>query len=150
MTLSEFKWIWYMEFAHRMWGRAIGAVFLIPAIVFWSKGFFTPSMKKRVLIFGSLIAAQGLMGWYMVKSGLEDRFHGESDIPRVSQYRLAAHLSLAFLLYTLFLWSGLDHLLPAETITITSKTALKASRKFRMLAHSCKGLVFLTAVSGIN
>lgn len=88
------------------------------------------------------------MGWYMVKSGLEDRFHGESDVPRVSQYRLAAHLSLAFVLYTLFLWSALDILIPAQTIAITSKAALKASRKFRMLAHSAKGLVFLTAVSG--
>jgi cytochrome c oxidase assembly protein subunit 15 len=148
MTLSEFKWIWYMEFGHRMWGRAIGAVFLIPAVYFWSRGMFTAAMKKRVLAFGALIAGQGLMGWYMVKSGLEDRFHGESDIPRVSQYRLAAHLSLAFILYTLFLWSGLDHLLPAESITIANKSIVQASRKFKMLAHSCKGLVFLTAVSG--
>lgn len=88
------------------------------------------------------------MGWYMVKSGLEDRFHGESDVPRVSQYRLAAHLSLAFVLYTLFLWSALDILLPAQTIAVASKAALKSSRKFRMMAHSAKGLVFLTAVSG--
>ena len=131
-----------------MWGRAIGAVFLLPAVYFWSRGMFTPAMKKRVVAFGALIGAQGLMGWYMVKSGLEDRFHGESDVPRVSQYRLAAHLSLAFVLYTLFLWSGLDHLLPAETITNASKNAIKASRKFRMVAHTCKGLVFLTAVSG--
>lgn len=88
------------------------------------------------------------MGWYMVKSGLEDRFHGESDVPRVSQYRLASHLGLAFVLYTLFLWSGLDHLTPAESIKISSATALKASRKFRMLAHTTKGMVFLTAISG--
>lgn len=56
------------------------------------------------------------MGWYMVRSGLEaERFEGpESSEPRVSQYRLAAHLSLALLLYTLFLWSALDRLLPAK------------------------------------
>lgn len=88
------------------------------------------------------------MGWYMVKSGLEDRFQGESDVPRVSQYRLAAHLSLAFILYTLFLWSGLDHVIPADTVSITSKAAIKASRRFRMLAHTSKGLLFFTAVSG--
>lgn len=88
------------------------------------------------------------MGWYMVKSGLEDRFHGESDVPRVSQYRLAAHLSLAFILYILFLSSALDILVPAQTIAITSKTRLKASRYFRTLAQSTKGLVFFTAVSG--
>lgn len=91
---------------------------------------------------------KGLMGWYMVKSGLEDRFQGESDIPRVSQYRLASHLSLAFILYTLFLWSALDQLLPAQTIETAQKSIIQAARKFRMLAHSCKGLVFLTAVSG--
>lgn len=86
------------------------------------------------------------MGWYMVKSGLEDRFHGENDVPRVSQYRLAAHLSFAFVLYTLFLWSALDYLLPAQTIPNITKSA----QRFRMLAHTCKGMVFLTAVSGKN
>lgn len=85
----------------------------------------------------------------MVKSGLEDRFQSQSDVPRVSQYRLAAHLSTAFALYTLLLWSALDHLLPAETIAYSTKVALKQARKFRAFAHSCKGLVFLTAVSGM-
>lgn len=84
----------------------------------------------------------------MVKSGLEDRFKNQTDVPRVSQYRLAAHLSTAFVLYTLFLWSALDHLLPAETIAYTSKTVLKQAKKFRAFAHSCKGMVFLTALSG--
>lgn len=88
------------------------------------------------------------MGWYMVKSGLEDRFHGESDVPRVSHYRLAAHMSLAFILYTLFLWSSLDHLLPAETLSNVSQQTIKAARKFRMFAHGCKGMVFFTAVTG--
>nr|XP_022904199.1 cytochrome c oxidase assembly protein COX15 homolog [Onthophagus taurus] len=148
ITLSDFKFIWYMEFTHRMWGRAIGAIFLFPAAYFWSKGYFSGPMKFRVLCFGGLIAAQGLMGWYMVKSGLEDRFHSQSDVPRVSQYRLAAHLSLALILYTLFAWSALDHLLPAKTITFNSKEVLIAARKFRMFAHSCKGMVFLTALSG--
>lgn len=84
----------------------------------------------------------------MVQSGLEDRFHGPSDVPRVSQYRLAAHLSLAFVLYTLFLWSALDHLLPAGTIANVGPQVVKAARKFRMFAHTCKGMIFLTALSG--
>lgn len=89
------------------------------------------------------------MGWYMVRSGLEeDRFQGPNNVPRVSQYRLASHLSLAFILYSLFTWSALDILLPAETVAIANKSAIKAARKLRMLAHTCKGLVFLTAVSG--
>lgn len=151
MTLREFKLIWFMEFAHRTWGRIIGGFFAIPAAYFWYRGYLKPGMKPRVLILGTLIGLQGLMGWYMVKSGLEDRFHNPEDVPRVSQYRLAAHLTLAFLLYTGFLWSALDHLLPAQTLTshgafkaIASKTALR----FRGLAHATKGIIFLTAVSG--
>lgn len=146
MTIEQFKMIYWMEYAHRMWGRAIGAFFAIPAIYFWSKGMLTTGMKKRVLVFGTLIGLQGLMGWYMVKSGLEDRFHGQSDVPRVSQYRLASHLSLAFVLYTLFLWSGLDHLLPAQKITQSSIT--KSAIMFKRIVHASKAMVFLTAVSG--
>ena len=93
----------------------------------------------------ALVFAQGLMGWYMVQSGLEDRFHSESDVPRVSQYRLAAHLSLAFVLYTLLLWSAFDHLLPAQKL---AEAVTSSARKFRWLTHTCKGMVFLTAVSG--
>ncbi|KAL1491168.1 hypothetical protein ABEB36_011808 [Hypothenemus hampei] len=148
MTLNEFKLIWYMEYAHRQWGRLIGAVFLIPGTYLWIKNHLSKPMKVRVVIFGALIAAQGLLGWYMVKSGLEDRFQAQSDVPRVSQYRLASHLGLAFVLYSLLLWSTLDHLLPAETIQIASGAIKKASRGFRMFAHSTKGLIFLTAISG--
>ncbi|XP_022203325.1 cytochrome c oxidase assembly protein COX15 homolog [Nilaparvata lugens] len=146
ITLEEFKWIWWMEYGHRMWGRLIGASFYMPATFFWAKGWLTPVMKKRVAFFGALIAAQGLMGWYMVKSGLEDRFDGPSDVPRVSQYRLASHLSLAFILYSLLLSSSLDVLLPAQKVDLATIT--KLSTRFRMLAHSCKGMVFLTALSG--
>lgn len=147
MTLSEFKRIWYMEYAHRTWGRFIGAAFAVPAIYFWSRGYFNKGMKTRVLVFGALIGVQGLMGWYMVKSGLEDRFHDPNDVPRVSQYRLATHLSFAFLLYTAFLWSALDHLVPAKELAVA---ASKQALRIRGLAHATKGLIFLTAVSGEN
>lgn len=145
MTIGEFKYIWWMEYGHRMWGRLIGAVYALPAIYFWKKGYFTKSQKIRVLLFGSLIGAQGLMGWYMVKSGLEDRFQDQNDVPRVSQYRLASHLSLAFILYTLFLWNSLDILIPAQKL---SGAVLKSSAKFRKLAHVTKGMIFITALSG--
>lgn len=58
MTLEEFKSIWHMEYGHRMWGRALGAAFLFPAIYFWKKRWLSSPMKKRVLIFGSLILCQ--------------------------------------------------------------------------------------------
>lgn len=145
MTVSEFKYIFFMEYAHRMWGRCIGAAFALPAIYFWSRGYLAKGMKPRVLVYGALIGIQGLMGWYMVKSGLEDRFNEPDDVPRVSQYRLAAHLTFAFILYTAFLWSALDHLLPAQTLqSIATKSALRV----RKLAHATKAMVFLTALSG--
>lgn len=144
MTLEEFKFIYFMEYTHRMWGRAIGAFFALPAAFFWTKGYFSKAMKIRVLLFGALIGAQGLMGWYMVKSGLEDRFQDVNDVPRVSQYRLASHLSFAFILYTLFLHSSFSYLLPAERLSQVTRGAVT----FRKLAHVTKGMVFLTAISG--
>lgn len=147
ITLEEFKRIWWMEYLHRMWGRCIGAAFFIPASVFWYKGYFNAAMKKRVGLFGTLIACQGLLGWYMVKSGLEDRFHTQSDIPRVSQYRLASHLSMAFLLYSGLLWTALDQLLPANALKLTdaNRTSLLRLKRF---AYMTKGFIFVTALSG--
>lgn len=148
MTLAEFKFIFFMEYAHRMWGRCIGAAFAVPAIYFWSRGYLSPTMKPKVLVYGALIGIQGLMGWYMVKSGLEaERFTKVDDVPRVSQYRLASHLSFAFVLYAAFLWSAFDHLLPAAKLS-AANTVTKATRNFRRLAHATKGMVFLTALSG--
>lgn len=145
MTVSEFKFIFFMEYAHRMWGRCIGAAFAIPAVYFWSRGYFSRYLKVRVLVFGTLIGMQGLMGWYMVKSGLENRFHEPDDVPRVSQYRLAAHLTLAFVLYSGFLWSALDLISPAQAVT---SAVTKSTRNFRRLAFATKGMVFLTALTG--
>ncbi|XP_011641205.1 cytochrome c oxidase assembly protein COX15 homolog [Pogonomyrmex barbatus] len=150
MTLEEFKRIWWMEYLHRTWGRLIGAVFVIPAAYFWYKGMLHLGMKKRLVIYGSLLGLQGLMGWYMVKSGLEDRFVEPSDIPRVSQYRLAAHLGLALFLYSGFLYNALYYLIPAQKLTVdlSGTNTLKALKRFRGLIYSTKGLVFFTALSG--
>ncbi|XP_076028243.1 heme A synthase COX15 [Oratosquilla oratoria] len=145
MTLEEFKFIWWMEYGHRQWGRMIGSAFLLPASYFWYKGYFNRALKKRVLIFGALIGFQGLLGWYMVKSGLEkERFQGPNDIPRVSQYRLMSHLGAAFVLYSLFLWSALELRYPAQKLKKVTAQAMK----FRKFAHMTKGFVFLTAMSG--
>lgn len=58
ISLEEFKFIWHMEYGHRMWGRLIGAMFVIPAAIFWKKGYLNSGLKKRVLIFGTLIGCQ--------------------------------------------------------------------------------------------
>ncbi|XP_075169742.1 heme A synthase COX15 [Haematobia irritans] len=144
MTVDEFRRIFWMEYMHRMWGRAIGAVFLLPAAYFWRKGHLNSTTKKFVLLMGTLIGCQGLMGWYMVKSGLENRFDDVNDVPRVSQHRLAMHLGAAFVLYTLFLSQGLKKILPAEEFVANSMKTIR----FKRFAYAAKGLIFLTALSG--
>lgn len=116
MTLDEFKSIWWMEYTHRMLGRTIGAVFALPAALFWSRGWFVHAMKKRVIAFGGLLLFQGLLGWYMVKSGLEKETAEKYADPRVSHYRLAAHLGTAFVFYSLLLWSALAHIMPPQQV----------------------------------
>jgi len=147
ITMEDFKFIWYMEYIHRMWGRTIGAVFYIPAAAFWLKGMLTPALKKRVLLMGGLLGFQGLLGWYMVKSGLEhENFLGPNDVPRVSQYRLAAHLTSAVTLYSFLFWNAKEILYPAFKIDPSQVTPAMA--KLRKMVISSKGLVFLTLVSG--
>ena len=145
-TLSDFKRIFYMEYTHRMWGRSVGLAFYIPAAVFWYKGWFSGAMKKRSVFWGSLILAQGLLGWWMVKSGLRKIDKDDTNtVPRVSQYRLAAHLGLALFLYTLLFYNALKKLLPetAATVTLT-----KQVRRLKQSSHSLLVLTFLTALSG--
>ena len=73
-------------------------------------------MTKVYIISCSYLIFQGLLGWFMVKSGLEEP--AALDIPRVSQYRLAAHLGSAFLLYSLMLWGGLTHILKQNPVSV--------------------------------
>lgn len=143
MSLEEFKKIWWMEFIHRSLGRTIGLFFLLPATYFWYRKWFVPSMKKRVVILGGLLLTQGLLGWWMVKSGLEEETAKKYANPRVSHYRLAIHLGTAFLFYSGLLWTGLSHMLTPEVVQTT-----KSLSRLKGLTHLSKGLVFLTALSG--
>lgn len=142
MTLPEFKFIFYMEWGHRMWGRLVGLAYILPTMYFWRKGYFNRSMKGKVLGLCGFVFFQGLLGWYMVKSGLEEKPESH-DIPRVSQYRLSAHLGSALLLYCASLWTGLTLLLPAHKLAET-----KHLLQLRRFAKGTGGLVFLTALSG--
>merc|ERR1712223_2034072 len=142
ITMEDFKFIWLMEYGHRMWGRTIGAVYYIPAGLMWAAGYFTPAIKKRVALGGVFLACQGLMGWYMVKSRLDPKnFEGPNDVPRVSQYRLAAHLSSAMILYSFLLWNSCSILLPpAQNAKTVAAKALPLLANFRKLAMTAKGL----------
>ena len=102
MTLDEFKSIFWWEWGHRLLARMAGVMFLLPFLYFWLTGRLArKELPKFVLLF-TMGAGQGVLGWYMVMSGLSARVD-------VSQYRLAAHLGLAFLIYGYSLWLGLSY-----------------------------------------
>jgi len=111
MELSDFKNIFFWEWFHRLWGRLIGVVYALPLFYFWVQCQIPQGYKLKLLIGLILGGLQGLMGWYMVKSGLVDR-------PSVSHFRLAAHLGLAFLIFAYLLWIGFS--LQATTKRISS------------------------------
>ncbi len=102
MTLEGFKPIFWWEWSHRFLGRFIGLAFALPLAYFWAKGALRQGMAGKMLAVLALGGLQGGIGWYMVKSGLVDRVD-------VSQYRLALHLSVAFLLLSLLGWLALEH-----------------------------------------
>lgn len=97
MNLTEFKTIFMYEYLHRVLGRLIGLLYFLPLVFFAVKGMIRRSLMPPLLALFVLGGCQGLMGWYMVKSGLVDR-------PDVSQYRLVAHLGLAILVYGYMVW----------------------------------------------
>lgn len=101
MTLSDFKSIYWWEFGHRLLGRLIGIAFALPMLLFFFLRRLKGALLKRLGIALILGGLQGALGWFMVKSGLV-------DLPRVSHYRLAAHLGLALFLMSYLFWIGLD------------------------------------------
>ena len=100
MTLPEFQSIYWWEWSHRLLGRFIGLAFIVPMGLLWFTGHIKRAMLPRFIGLFILGGLQGALGWFMVKSGLVDR----TD---VSQYRLAAHLSVAALIYAALIWTGL-------------------------------------------
>lgn len=101
MSLGDFKFIYYWEWSHRLLGRAIGFVFAIPFLYFWWTGKLKRGTGMKFLGIFALGGLQGVIGWYMVKSGLSDRIE-------VSQYRLALHLTTAFMILGLLVWVALE------------------------------------------
>ncbi len=105
MSLDDFKSIFWVEYLHRLLGRLIGAVFFVPMVVFMIKGWIDRRLAPKIVVLFILGGLQGVLGWYMVKSGLVDR-------PDVSQYRLAAHLGLALVILAAMMWVALDLISP--------------------------------------
>lgn len=132
MTLEAFKGIFWWEWGHRLLGRLIGFVFLLPMLWFWVKNQIPTGYKPRLVLLFILGGAQGLLGWYMVKSGLVDE-------PAVSHYRLTAHLSLALIILAYALWVALNLLKPAVS---------KTSKALKILTHITMTMLVLQILMG--
>ena len=101
MDLNQYKNIYFWEYIHRMLGRIIGLLFIFPSIYFYFRNYIDYNLFKKFFIAILLVIFQGVLGWYMVKSGLV-------DIPHVSHYRLTLHLLLAFYLLAYTYWLKLS------------------------------------------
>ncbi|HUP97007.1 MAG TPA: COX15/CtaA family protein [Usitatibacter sp.] len=132
MTVEGFKGIFWWEYGHRLLGRLIGLVFLLPYLFFLLKGRLDRDVAWKLGGIFVLGALQGALGWFMVQSGLVDE-------PRVSSLRLAAHLGLAFLIYAAMLWVALDLLYRDRALV---------SDGMRGRAGGMVALVFLMILSG--
>ncbi|KAL0427917.1 UNVERIFIED_CONTAM: Cytochrome c oxidase assembly protein COX15 [Sesamum latifolium] len=145
MSLDDFKFIYWMEYAHRMWGRALGIMFALPFSYFLRKGYITVQLGLRLCGIFALGAGQGLIGWWMVKSGLEEPASEYAE-PRVSPYRLAAHLTSAFVIYSGLFWTALSVVMPEPPAE--SVAWVQGASKVKRLALPVSFLVGITAVSG--
>ncbi|KZT26888.1 cytochrome oxidase assembly [Neolentinus lepideus HHB14362 ss-1] len=160
ISLDEFKSIFWMEWSHRVLGRIIGITFVVPLAYFALRKQLTSSLPRQLIAMAALIGLQGFLGWYMVKSGLEDSILETNSIPRVSQYRLAAHLGTAFVLYAGMLGTGLAALFDWKYATKGAWSGLKDGaswkvvlanpqiKRFSRASWVLTSLVFLTALSG--
>ena len=135
MSLDEFKVIFWWEYFHRLLGRLIGLVFFIPLLYFAIQRKINASLAKRLFGIFVLGGLQGGMGWYMVASGLVDD-------PRVSQYRLTAHLGISFLIFGAIVWTALSVMYPSKT-----NVSQPVRRMFRF-AVAINVIIFLMVLSG--
>lgn len=133
MDLAAFKQIYWWEFIHRLLGRVIGVVFIIPFIFFYVKKWLSPALLKRLLIIFLLGGLQGVVGWLMVWSGLQHQ-------PHVSHFRLAAHLFMALLLLSVILWTILELQSPLD--------AKAKSNKKLFWIYACLSILFIQIIAG--
>lgn len=135
MDVEGFKRIFWPEYLHRLLGRAVGVVFFVPFLIFLARKSIGGRFAVRLAFTFALGGLQGLIGWYMVKSGLV-------DMPRVSHLRLALHLAVAFVLFGLLLWSFLDVRYGARSTRSPPQRAL--ARRFEVFL----ALLFVQIILG--
>jgi len=137
MGLAGFQGLFWLEWAHRVWGRLIGVAFLVPLVWLWAAGRIEQALRPWLALLFLLGAIEGGAGWFMVESGFLP------DSTAVSPYRLVIHLVLALALFAAILWTALAVLQPAP-VRLDSPGA----RATRCLALACLGFAALTIVAG--
>jgi cytochrome c oxidase assembly protein subunit 15 len=138
MSIEDFKQIFFWEWLHRLWGRLIGLVFAGPLMFFLITKRVPKGWALKLIGLFLLGGAQGLMGWIMVQSGLVDR-------PSVSHFRLAAHLSLAVLIFGLLIWAGRAINNPSINAPDKNNTATGQLDRYGLM---CLGLLSITIIWG--
>jgi cytochrome c oxidase assembly protein subunit 15 len=134
--IEGFKQIFWLEWAHRLWGRLIGLAYALPLAWFWLRGRIPAGYKGRLLLLLVLGGLQGAVGWFMVASGFE------ADRTAVSPYRLVVHLSLALGLFAALTWTGLGLLRPRPA------EALPAAGSIRRQAKAAAWLLAAAMLAG--
>jgi cytochrome c oxidase assembly protein subunit 15 len=148
MSLSEFKYIYFWEWGHRMLGRTLGVFYAVPLAYFSARRMIPRHVVPAVGGALGLGACQGLVGWWMVKSGLEANPNQAREI-RVSPYRLSAHLGMAFTTFALLVHTGLEAIQgPARALELPSEALLRSARRLRGGVFLSGALGFATAMSG--
>jgi cytochrome c oxidase assembly protein subunit 15 len=132
MSLSEFKTIFWWEWSHRLLGRVIGAVYLLPFLYFLWRRALSTELKRRLWMIFALGALQGAVGWWMVASGLTQR-------TEVSQYRLATHLVLALIIFASIVWT---------LRRMTARAQAAAAPRLKITGIALLGLTFLQIYFG--
>jgi len=163
MTLEEFKFIYYWEWGHRMLGRFIGLAFALPLGYFVARGRLPSGLGPRLGMLFAMGGTQGLVGWWMVKSGLEVDPKTHLKEIRVSPYRLATHLGMAFATYSLLFHTALDTYYKNNSGAAGTRAATKdamaalvragpqalaAAKRLRWAMMGLGVATFVTAVSG--
>src|SRR5437588_2983250 len=132
MSLAEFQTIFWWEWSHRLLGRVIGAVYLLPFLFFLWRGVLGAELKRRLWLIFGLGALQGAVGWWMVASGLSQRVE-------VSQYRLATHLVLALMIFAAVVWT---------LRRLTERQQAVASPRLKFTAMALLALTFVQLYFG--
>ncbi|CDK27352.1 unnamed protein product [Kuraishia capsulata CBS 1993] len=156
ITLEDYKFIYGMEWSHRLLGRIIGTVFVLPSIYFVARRRCSVDVAWKLAGISALIGVQGFIGWWMVASGLDEvQLAERNSKPTVSPYRLTAHLGVAFVVCCSMVYTGLQilkqHALirdPEKYLGYFKQINSPNLKLFKRLSNGLFGMVFVTALTG--